>query len=140
MRAESTVLVIDDDPAVQDVVTQALSGEGYGVLAAGDGAEALTVISQHQQPGVRGDSYGSGCPNGRGVDLILLDLWMPGMDGWTFLEHYRRLPGPHAPVVIFAAQSDEVAARQSRALGAAGFLTKPFDLEALLGVVEALGA
>ena len=109
------VLVVDDDEAIREFVRVALGEEGYRVLVAPDGQVALDLL--------RADPPG----------LILLDLWMPEMDGAGFLAVYRSLPIPRAPVVIFAAAADV----QAEALPAdvAGFLAKPVELVDLLDLV-----
>ena len=76
----------------------------------------------------RMDETGGGAP-----EVIILDLWMPVMDGPAFLRAYRARPGPHAPVIaLTAAQYD---AAQSAAVEADGFLTKPFSLDELIDLV-----
>ena len=110
------VLVVDDDAGTRDVLTDALGDEGYQVRTASSGQEALRVLQQEGHP-----------------SLILLDMRMPVMDGTAFLEAYRRLPGPHAPVVALTAAGrpaiDDVH-------GVDGVLAKPFALDDLLAVVE----
>ncbi len=107
---------------------QALRGEGYGAAAAPDGATALALLDD-----ARAGRQEQGAPSS--IGLILLDLRMPGMDGWQFAARYRRTPGPHAPIVVFAAQPDAEAAALADRLGATGFLTKPFELDDLLEMV-----
>ena len=116
-RGSSRVLVVDDDAGVRDVIEQALTGEGYTVHAVTDGREALASL-QHQHP-----------------DLILLDVNMPNVDGWQVLEELRAAAGRQTAVVVMTGGYEA----QDRALssGAQGFLGKPFELEDLLGTVEA---
>lgn len=113
------VLVVDDDETIRTTVAEALELEGYAVASAANGAEALDLVRQ-QRP-----------------RAIVLDLMMPVMDGWQFLEHCRadaRCAG--TPVLVTSAYRNlpEAAAR----LGVTGCITKPFDLEVLLGAVERL--
>ena len=68
--------------------------------------------------------------------MILLDLRMPILDGWGFLEAYRGRPGPHAPVVALTASHDK--ATSALPPGVSGFLAKPFDLYELLDLVGKL--
>ena len=112
------ILVIDDDPQIPLVVREILEDEGYTVLTASDGREALDVIDHAPGP----------------PDLILLDMRMAGMNGWDFAAAYRRRSGPHAPLVTMTAAHD--AALWSREIGADGVLPKPFELDDLLNVVE----
>jgi CheY-like chemotaxis protein len=118
------ILVVDDDDTLRELVAMALSDEGYQVRSAAHGAEALEIVGQWP------------------VDLILLDMRMPVMDGWEFSQAYRMTPGPHAPVVALTAGRD-VAGTVAQ-IEADGFLAKPFDLDGLLelvaGMLSAKGA
>jgi CheY-like chemotaxis protein len=113
------VLVVEDDPGIRDVVCDALLLEGFHVLAAGHGAAALEAIGRLPE-----DS----------PDVIVLDVRMPVMDGAEFVRRYRQTPGPHAAVLLLTAADDP--AGHAAALRADGGLAKPFDLEALLELVE----
>jgi two-component system, chemotaxis family, chemotaxis protein CheY len=110
------VLVVEDDPTIREYVLLALSDEGYDVMVAPDGLVALEFIRDYRP------------------DLILLDMRMPVMDGWEFAREYRERPGPHAPVVAMTAAVD--ASRWAEEIGAADVLSKPFDLDDLLRIVE----
>ena len=110
------ILVVDDDTSIRSFVEMALDGEGYAVATATNGAQALAVTGQLQP------------------DLILLDMRMPIMDGWTFARAYRDKPGPHAPIVVITAATD--AGERAREIQADGYLGKPFDLDELLGLVS----
>jgi CheY-like chemotaxis protein len=110
------VLVVDDDDGIRDSIDMTLSDEGYRVLTASDGADALTLVDQHSP------------------SLILLDMRMPVMDGWQFARAYRQRPGPHAPIVVVTA-AHEAAARAAQ-IRADDYIAKPFDLERLLEMVE----
>jgi CheY-like chemotaxis protein len=109
------VLVVDDDATIREVVDALLSEEGYEVVTAADGAAALARVRE-RPPG-----------------LILLDMRMPGMDGWAFARAYHRSPGPHAPIVVLTAARE--AAERAAQIGADGVLSKPFDLDELLDLV-----
>ncbi len=106
------VLLVDDDEAIREFVSLFLTDEGYEVATAADGAAALELVTQARP------------------DVILLDLSMPVMDGWEFSEAYRRLPGPHAPVVALTAANDVL--KSVQAIDTAGTLAKPFGLDDLL--------
>ena len=114
------VLVVEDDTAIREFVAEALADEGHRVRLAGHGAAALEAVR-------------SAPP-----DLILLDMRMPVLDGWEFARRYRAAPGPHAPIVCMTAAAD--AAARAAAIGADATLAKPFDLVALLSVVEHFAA
>ncbi|MBI2896216.1 MAG: response regulator [Deltaproteobacteria bacterium] len=121
MRAGSkTVLVVEDDPDCLDAVADALEASGYGVERAVHGREALDVL--------RSDGH---------VDLILLDLMMPVMDGLEFLARQRSDPTlASIPVVLLSGEA--TLARRAAVLGVAGHLRKPVDLEALLATLDRL--
>jgi CheY-like chemotaxis protein len=114
------VLIVDDDAPTRLVVQHFLVGEGYDVQGMPDGAAALAYLE---------------APDAPGVDVILLDLRMPRMDGQTFAARYRRLPAPHAPLILLAAAPDGELVEATAQLGAVGFVSKPFDLDTLLEVV-----
>jgi CheY-like chemotaxis protein len=112
------VLVVEDDAATRALLRDVLEAAGYAVREAADGAAALRA-ARAARPA-----------------LVLLDLYLPGTDGWAFAAAYRRAPGPRAPIVVLTADADAEA--YAAALGAAGHLRKPFDLDALLAVVGRL--
>ncbi len=109
------ILVVDDDDTIRELITMALEDEGYTIASASHGLEALAITGQMP------------------VDLILLDMRMPVMDGAEFAAAYRAGPGPHAPIVVLSASRAAVEAAGQ--VGAVGFLAKPFDLDRLLSVV-----
>jgi CheY-like chemotaxis protein len=119
-----TVLVVDDEPHIAAFVRLALEDEGYAVVTAGDGGEALDALEAMALRSVR-------------PRLILLDLRMPGMDGQTFVQTYRERSeaagATAAPVIVFTAS--RVPVEEATALGAEGVLRKPFEVEALLEAV-----
>src|SRR5215469_9834836 len=109
------ILVVEDDESIADVIEWCLTEEGYSVVTACGGQEALVLL-------------GKCSPS-----LILLDMKMPGMDGWEFAAAYRQLSIPHAPIVVMTAAKDS----QSRAqeIAAEDYIAKPFNVEHLLAVV-----
>ncbi len=115
MEAKRVVLVVDDEEAILDVVEWALEDEGYEVTRTADGREALALLASLR-------------PN-----LVLLDMRMPGMNGWEFCEAYAKQANLRAPIVIMTAAQD--ASRLAAEVGARGFLGKPFDVDALIAVV-----
>lgn len=116
-RQRPTILVVEDDPDLRLVHSEILSHEGYEVLTAADGIEALEVV-EHEGPPA----------------MILLDLRMPRMNGWDLAERLRQRPGwRDIPVVVVAAHyriADEAAA-----IGARAWLHKPVSIDHLLRVV-----
>ena len=111
------ILVVDDDPDILEALTEILAGEGFEVLAARHGEEALAHFS-------------SGPP-----DLVLLDLMMPVMDGWEFASRMRKNPD-WADVPILVLSADRNVGVKAKEIGAIGYLPKPFELSALLDLVN----
>jgi len=110
------ILLVEDDLAIRQAVTDVLEGEGFEVTCAANGEEALRRL---------GDG---GPPPG----VILLDLMMPVMDGWAFRSAQRRDPRiSDIPVVVVSADAEGTLA----SLAPAAFLPKPYDLGRLLAVV-----
>ena len=110
-----TVLVVDDDTSILDTVSAILSGEGYDVVSAATGQEALDAIARKQPV------------------VILLDMRMPIMDGWA-VAHALHDMGIAIPIVVMTAA--ESAKRWADEVGAEGYLAKPFGLDELLAAVE----
>lgn len=121
MQPLQTLLVVDDDLDIRDALQDVLELEGYAVLLAADGLEALTQLRQGTPP----------------PHLILLDLMMPRMDGFAFREALRHDPGlAGIPVLVASADLDVKGAAEG--LGVAGWLRKPLDLSELLSTVKRL--
>ncbi len=116
MSSEVQVLVVDDDRDIRELIKTTLLDEGYKVMTAENGADALTILNRVQP------------------DLILLDMRMPIMDGWAFSKAYRQsYPNP-VPIVVLTAATD--AAQFASQIKADNFLAKPFNLLDLLDMVE----
>ena len=116
MTESQQILIVDDDQAIREMVEYALADEGYSVLTADNGDVALDVLR-------------ASTPH-----LILLDMRMPVMDGWTFARTYRERPPPHAPIVVMTAAID--AFQWSREVDAAGCIPKPFELSRLFDAIR----
>ena len=115
LMSKKRVLVIDDDEEVISLVTTIAELEGYEVRAARNGAEGLEVLRQGQfQP-----------------DLILLDLMMPVMDGWTFSREARRMAASRdTPIIVLSGVHD--LSRRIEGLPVNGFVAKPFEYDELV--------
>ena len=114
------LLVIEDDPAISDVLGDALRDAGHTVRFAGTGVGALAELDREVP------------------DLILLDLMLPDMDGWTFLRHREQeLNLTGIPVLVVSAAGPSAAAT-AQELGAPLFIAKPFDLQVLLDQIDRL--
>ena len=115
-----TVLVVDDDPAVHDVLRATLVKEGYRLLHAYDGAEALKIA--HDDP----------------PDVITLDVMMPQLDGWTVLGKLKSDPAlSHIPVIMLTIVDERT---MGYSLGAAEYMTKPVDRARLLELLRRFAA
>jgi two-component system, OmpR family, response regulator CpxR len=113
MAHRTSVLVVDDDQAIREVIAEVLRDEGYEVLCAENGLQALRELHKEHHP-----------------DLVLLDLMMPVMSGWEVLEELQAdAELSRIPVVVVSAMN---------APGACEHLAKPIDLERLLATVVRL--
>jgi excisionase family DNA binding protein len=109
------VLIVDDDERVREYVRVNLEMEGYSVREAGSADEGLGVLEEVSP------------------DLILLDVMMPEVDGWEMLRRVQQRHGVGAiPVVMFSGKVNEQSAAEATALGAQGFVGKPFDPQQLI--------
>lgn len=115
----TSVLTVDDSASIRRTIKIALTGEGFGVTEACDGADGLRKAE------------------GGGFDLIVTDLNMPIMDGLTMIRELRKLPR-HAgvPILFLTTESDAGIKAQAKAAGATGWVTKPFDPESLIRIVR----
>ena len=119
MRRDRRVLVVDDDPDIREVVALVLEDEGFGVETAVNGAEALEKVRENPPSG------------------ILLDMMMRVMDGAAFLRAWRsETPSSRVPVVVMSANQK---AADALTLGAADFISKPFDVDDLLRLADGRG-
>jgi CheY-like chemotaxis protein len=117
-RKNCLVVVVEDDDGIRESIRDVLEAEGHPVVVFRNGKEALDELDTQTNP----------C-------LILLDLMMPVMDGWQFMEARKHLPDTYAaiPVFIVSAVADQ---QKVAATGAAGYIRKPVDLDVLLLIVE----
>jgi len=113
-----TVLVVDDERNIVDLVRLYLEKEGFAVVAAGDGEAAIVALDRHDP------------------DLVVLDLMLPRLDGYEVCREIRRR-GP-TPVLILTARSDDIDAVVGLELGADDYVTKPFNPRILVARVKAI--
>ena len=109
------VLVVDDEPQVRATVKEALLLEGYEVSEASNGAEALALLRTYEP------------------EAIVLDLWMPVMDGWAF-RRAQLASHPQIPVIVVSAL--DLSSERVEELAASAVIGKPFDIDTLYGAVE----
>jgi len=115
----ASILVVDDEPAIQDILTWALSAEGYRVATAGNGEEALSRVEQEE------------------FDIIVTDIVMPGLDRLEVLERSRIL-NPRAAVIVMTAYAALETAIAALRRGASDYLEKPFSVDLLKERVQRL--
>jgi two-component system chemotaxis response regulator CheY len=111
------ILVVDDDPSILDVVSELLDMEGYQVTTAANGAEALKGLEETTPA------------------LVLLDMRMPVLDGWGFAREVKAR-GLQLPILVMTAAQN--ARAWAEEIGAQGYVSKPFEVPALLDAVERL--
>ena len=113
-----TILVVDDQGSVRQLLREYLTEQGFRVLTAADGQDALHV-ARNEPP-----------------DLILLDIMMPRLDGYQFLREYRR--EHRTPVIIITAREEETDAVLGLDLGADDYVVKPFRMRELVARIQAV--
>ncbi len=112
------IITVDDAATMRKMVAFTLKGAGHEVLEAGDGQEALAVLSQ------------------RSVDLVITDVNMPNMDGLELTRQLRALPAfARTPIILLTTESDPAKKMLGRAAGATGWIVKPFNQEQLLAII-----
>ncbi len=114
---DKTILIVDDEAGIRSSVRGVLADEGYRVLEAEDGRGALELIANEHPR------------------LVILDIWMPGMDGIELLRHIRD-SHPSTPVIVISGHGNIETAVTATKLGAFDFIEKPFSLDGLLDVVD----
>lgn len=120
MNEPKKILIAEDDPGISELIETVLEDRGYIVEICPDGHIARELIA-HEAVFV--------------PDLILLDLWIPGVDGQELARQLKATPDTrHIPIILVSAQRDLQAIVQKT--GANGFLAKPFDLNQLLAIVH----
>src|SRR5438067_3806623 len=115
---KTTILAADDDPQLLRLITRNLQLEGYDVLAASNGRQALELIENNS------------------LDLVLLDVMMPRMDGFTVCYRVREFSS--VPIIIITARGQDQDKVRGLDLGADDYLTKPFSVDELLARVRAV--
>ena len=115
------VLVIDDDPRSRKLMAIVLGNAGYRVATASDGHAGLACLAIERP------------------DVVLVDLLMPGIDGFEFCRRVRARPGlAELPLVLLTAMASAEVQQQARSAGANGFMAKPFDRTELLACLAGL--
>jgi DNA-binding NtrC family response regulator len=116
--AQAQILIVDDEPDIRELVREILEDEGYSVAVAENGEAARTSFA-HNTP-----------------DLVLLDIWMPDVDGITLLKEWSSGGGLECPVVVMSGHGSVETAIEATRLGAHDFVQKPISLARLLSIVS----
>src|SRR3954467_3822627 len=106
------ILIIDDEPGIRSTLTNILEDEGHVITSCESGEEGIAAFAREE------------------FDLIILDLWLPGIDGLTVLERIRNAGGP--PVIVISGHGNVDTAVRATRLGAYDFMEKPLSLERVL--------
>ena len=117
MAQPFNILVVDDEDALRNVLSSELQSEGYSVVSAADGDEAITILQQ------------------KSFDLVLLDIKMPRVDGFEVLRFIKERFAK-TKVIMLTGFADLKNAIESKKLGAEDFVSKPYDLVDLLTTIE----
>jgi len=113
------ILLAEDEPIILKFVSFRLEGLGYEIYKASDGAEALKLIKKHRP------------------DLILLDVLMPGMDGYEVCRRVRMDKKlKHIPVILFTASDPTIVTAKVKEVGADDYIIKPFEPDSLLEKIQ----
>lgn len=112
------ILVVDDEPAIVELAQLYLHKDGFETVSAADGIEALVQVKQHQP------------------DLVVLDLMLPGLDGWEVCKRLRS--ETNIPIIMLTARSDDVDKIVGLELGADDYVAKPFNPRELVARVRAI--
>jgi DNA-binding response OmpR family regulator len=112
------ILVVDDDPAIRQLLIDVLEMEGYEVGIAADGLSAVQAVKASRP------------------DFVVLDVMMPGLDGFGVLSSIRAQPGEPVPVLMLTAAAEADADARAWASGVDYYLPKPFDADAVLELID----
>ena len=115
-----TVLIVDDESRMRKLIKDFLMQKGYSILEAGDGEEALQVFEENQNK----------------INLILLDVMMPKLDGWSVLRQIRQTS--RVPIIMLTARGEEQDELFGFELGVDEYISKPFSPKILVARVEAI--
>lgn len=117
--AAKKILIVDDEMLIRKLVKDFLKKEGYAILEAGDGKQALETILENED-----------------IGLVILDVMMPGYDGWTVCREVRKVS--KVPIIMLTARSEEFDELYGFELGVDEYITKPFSPNILVARVNAV--
>lgn len=117
----STIFCVDDSPTIIKLIKKVLEPEGYNVLSASNGQEALSNVSSQK------------------VDFFIVDVNMPQMNGFEFVGKIKEMPVfSKTPVVFLTTESSDDKKEMGKKLGVNGWMVKPFEPETLLKIIDML--
>ncbi|HKL38920.1 MAG TPA: response regulator [Bacteroidales bacterium] len=120
MKHNSSILVVDDSGTNLFLLERLLEDEGYQVIAIDNAREALDYLKKKNN-----------------IQLILLDIMMPGIDGFEFMDKLSEEPSlKEIPVVMVTAKNDQASQKKALSMGAVGFMAKPLDLNKLRNLIR----
>ncbi len=117
MKKRQYIMVVDDEQSILRLLKRKLEPEGYGVIVADNGRSALDLLEKH------------------GANLVILDIMMPGLDGFQVLDLIRQRS--NVPVIMLTAKREVNTVRDALALGADDYVRKPFHTRELLSRIRA---
>lgn len=120
MDAPDHILIVDDDPGIRELVTEYLKRQGLQASAAADARQMRAVLASSR------------------IDLVVLDLMLPGTDGLALCRELRSPGAPHLPILMLTARSDEADRILGLELGADDYLAKPFAARELLARIRSV--
>src|SRR3954452_4264021 len=121
MMGAGRVLVVDDDDVIRQLITVNLELEGFEVIPAMDGQDALDKVKEARP------------------DVVTLDVMMPRIDGWEAAARLRQDPETaHIRVILLSARAQEADIQRGEKIGVDAYLTKPFDPDELIDIVRRL--
>ncbi|MFC2323881.1 MAG: response regulator [Bacteroides sp.] len=113
------ILIVDDSESIREVVSFTLENEGFEVLVANDGTDALKFL------------------DGREIDMIITDLHMPEMDGITLIKHVREMEAyQRIPILFLTTESQTAKKMEAKEAGATGWIIKPFVPAKLIAALQ----
>ena len=117
MSSKAKIMIVEDNIDESKLIKMALEPEGYGVVLAGDGRSALALLEE------------------RRPDLVILDIMMPGLDGFQVLEHIRQRS--NVPVIMLTGRCEVTALHDALTIGADDYVRKPFGTRELVARIRA---
>lgn len=120
MHTDKNILIVDDSESIRELISFSLESYGYNVIKGNNGIDGLDKIKKNVQ-----------------IDLIITDLNMPLMDGFTFLQEVRKVnKHQYTPILILTTESSLDLRNKAKQFGATGWIIKPFEKEKLIQVIQ----